>query len=757
MPIVQYFAYLGPNRRSDKRLVEVAVDAVPGEQYAPLQNKTMMKELLVAGGVLKADEKYPVQELPDEPLANYASLLVQTALLFQQRTNHRVSFYSVFKKSSKGRCIALMEHEHCDVGLTAVKLAHELLEKKLKSVTEPFRQFYQFAQQRLLPLETEAIINAAHERDIPCIQLDRYPFQRNKKQVGVRRNGLLMLGHGANHHVLDGTFCLDKSTDRSKEMLMNPARRRALLEELGLPLLAEPIDGDAKETIQIFVVNDQVTAVVAANGDRTLAVEDLHSSIHDHAIEIQRNADGFPIKVILLTADITNALEQSSGCVVDFELAPHLDPLASPQSPSETQALKTTVNKLLDWLFPDKESIRIPIIALTGTNGKTTTSRMINHVMISAGRHPGMVTTDGIYLNGTKSAESDSSSLIGHTKVLTNNAVDAAVLESHHRGIFMRGFAFDWCDIAVCLNVTADHLDDENITSVEEMAVVKRALLERARYAAVLNADNKHCLDMISHLGAERLCLVSMQSDVDGLKTHVSEDRACFCVLESIDDDEWIMMYDRARKPVMPVTSIPATFEGQARFNVSNAMHAIAACYLAGIDAEFIRSGMQGFDMSFENTPGRLNFYDAHPFRVLVDFAHNLDGMLQLCEFVDRLEVSGRRLLMFQVKDGKGEQYARTIAAAAVGHFDHYVCRTHPLDPGEDHQKIPLILKDALMNSGVKEDQIMVMTDPALATDTMLKMGKKGDLLVFTPGDGQARADNWKQVTSFQSDVTGLD
>lgn len=755
MPNVDYFAFLGPNRRSDKRLVEIAVDALAGEKYSSEQNKTRMRELLTAGGILEADEKFPRQDLPNEPLANYASLLVQTALLFQQKTGHRVSYYSVLKKSSRGRCYALMEHEHCDVGLTAVKLAHELLEKKLNSVTEPFRQYYKFAQQRLLSLETEAIINAAVKRDIPCIQLDRFPFKRsNTGQAIVRDNGLLMLGHGANHHLLDGTFCLDKSGSRSNELFRDLSRRWALLQKLGLPLHSDAASYNSKEdTVQVFTVNGKVTAVATEDGARILEVDDLHDSLRDLAIDIQRNAEGFPLKVIVLTPDVTIPLDQSAGIVVDFELAPKLDPLTGPKPCSDPQALNRTVNALLDWLFPDKEKTRIPILAVTGTNGKTTTSRMIHQVMMSAGRHPGMVTTDGIYVEGKIIADTDSSSLLGHTKVLTNKAVDAAVLESHHRGIFMRGFAFDWCDIAVCLNVTADHLDDMNITSVEEMAVVKRALLERARFAAVLNADNKHCLGMIEHLGDKRICLVSMKSDLADLSTLVSRDRACFCVLESIDDQEWVVMYDPERRPVMPVTSIPASFDGKARFNVSNAMHAIAACCLAGIDLKQVSTGMKSFEMSFENTPGRLNFYDGHPFRVLVDFAHNLDGMRRLCDFVDRLEVAGKRLLMFQVKDGKGETYARTIAATAAGHFDHYVCRTHPLDAGTDHERIPLVMKDALMNAGINEHRITVATDPTLAADTMLKMGEKGDLLVFTPGDGQARIHNWKQIMYFKSDV----
>jgi cyanophycin synthetase len=282
--------------------------------------------------------------------------------------------------------------------------------------------------------------------------------------------------------------------------------------------------------------------------------------------------------------------------------------------------LDGTVAALLEWLFPDQGSARMPIIAVTGTNGKTTTTRMVGKVMMTAGHQPGMVSTDGIFLNGKQASKSDASSLIGHTRVLTNKDVDVAVLESHHRGILMRGFAFQWCDVAVCLNVTDDHLDDVHIRSVEEMGVIKRALLERARYAAILNADNEHCLNMLTYMVAQKACLVSMQSGVNDLRVLAGKRAVCFCVLESVDGQDWVVIYDPVRLPVMPVASMPATFDGLARFNVSNAMHAIAACHLSGIGLRDIKTGMASFDMSFESTPGRVYFYLDNPLRFVFVF-----------------------------------------------------------------------------------------------------------------------------------------
>ena len=156
--------------------------------------------------------------MPAERMTWYASLLAQTALLFQRKSGHRVNYFSVESFPDENRCRALLEHEHCDVGMTAVKLACELLTGERKQLAEPFKMFNKFAMDRLLPLETGAIIKAARRRDIPVIQLDRFPFKRADFDglTGarcIRPNGLLMLGHGEHQRVLDGTFCISNSED----------------------------------------------------------------------------------------------------------------------------------------------------------------------------------------------------------------------------------------------------------------------------------------------------------------------------------------------------------------------------------------------------------------------------------------------------------------------------------------------------------------------------------------------------------------
>jgi len=752
MPGIAWFAYCFPNRRVDRPVVEITVKFGPGDQRSFPQHISEIKDVLISGGILTAKDNFPDQALPDERMAWFTSLLAQTALLFERKAGHRVNFYSVQCYPEQNQCIALLEHEHCDVGMTAVKLAAELLTGKRKLLVEPFRIFSEFARDRLLPMDTEAIIKAARRREIPCIQLERQPYKRVdfEELTGgdcIRSNGLLMLGHGVHQHVLDGTFCLDRSGDL-KGLLKNSTQRRAILEKLGIPVIyPQDVQTAFSDQYHLIAVNGKVTAVAAQPDGEGLPLDNVHASLIDHAVAINREIGFAPVAITMQTTDLAKPLAQTGGGVADFTLAPELDRLLNIGSPM----LESTAVEIVDWLFPDKSCVRMPTIAVTGTNGKTTTSRMISHVLMNAGRKPGLVCTDGVYLNGQQVESEDLCADTGHLKVLTSKAVDVAVLETHHACIIYSGFAFEWCDIAVCLNVTEDHLWVANIESVEKMAAVKQALPERARKAVVLNADDPYCLAMIDSVTAEKICLVSMTSGQDALSARVGDRLSCFCVLELQSGEEWLVIYDQGRRlPVMAASQIPATFDGLARFNVSNAMHAVAASYLVGIDLETVKKGMRIFNMSFENTPGRLNFYDGHPFRVIMDFAHNADGVSKLSAFVDQLKISGRKLLMFQVRGDIKDKYVKLVATAAARHFDHYVCRTHPVYTGPDEQKVLALMKGALLEAGVKENQITTTTDPAFAVKTTLQMGEKGDLLVFAPGSGQ-RVDTWNQITSFIS------
>ena len=639
MPAIEYFPYGGPNRRSDRPVVEILLKFKPGEVDGMPRQVADINDLLISAGILTPGEVFPQQPLPDERVAWYSSFLVQTALLFQRKTGHRVSYFDISPMPQENRCLAVLEHEHCDVGMTSVKLAFELFIGRRRQLAEPFQMFSKFARDRLLPIETGAIIKAAQRRGIQTVHLERLPFKRvdfSDLTGGecIRPNGLLMLGYGEQQHALDGTYCLDIKEDFSG----------------------------------LFDIGKQQTETQAEPGP-------------------------------------------------------------------EEAGLDSAAELLLDRLFPSKEPTRMPIIAITGTNGKTTTTRMVSHIISTAGYKPGMVCTDGVFLNGQVLDKGDFGARVGHMKVLTSKEVDFAVLETHHRGIVHDGFAFSWCDVAVCLNVTEDHLGELSIDTVEQMAEIKSALPQRGRQAVVLNADDQHCLAMLDKVTARQKCLVSMESSREQLFERHGTSITCCCVLEVINNQQFIVFYDKElRVPVMAVDAIPATFGGTALFMVSNAMHAVAACYLSGVGAETINAAMSSFASSYESTPGRLNVFDDLPFRIIMDFAHNPDGMRRVCEFIDRQDVPGRKLVAFAGNINRKDETIRRLGKSVAGHFDFYFCKEYLREDGTQPRTVAHILQQGLIEAGVAESQIALTTHGQDVFFKIFDACEPGDLLLILLG-----------------------
>jgi UDP-N-acetylmuramyl tripeptide synthase len=729
---IESFPYLGPNRRTDATVVEITLKFSPQSDNQRPRQSADIRDLLVTGGVLDSDEKFPEHPLPDETMAWYASLLAQTALLFQRKSGHRVTYFSILPNPDKDRCVALVEHEHPDVGMTAVKLATELVQGKRKHLSGPFSLFRSFAHDRRLPRDSEAIIKAARSRGIPCYHLERFPWKRDSTKYGcLRRNGLILLGHGEHHHNLDGTFCIEKSSQH-RRLLKNSSERRLMLEGHGLPLIQqENGPGPGAHDYFMAIVNGEITGVKRFTDNVLLSVKDVHASVSDVALKISQMLESAPVVITFRSPDISRPLVRDLTGVIDFELAPDLEHFYQPGS----TVLDVTAQAILDWLFPEGSFDSTPTIAITGTNGKTTSTRMISHILQQAGQKPGFACTDGIFINGKQAAKGDHCSITGHFEVLMNKEVDFAVLETHHRGIREHGFAFRYCDIAVCLNVTEDHLGAGNIDTVEQMAKIKQALPERARNGVVLNADDPHCMSMLDFVTAKNTCLVSMQYEQTQLLAKNHRHHAVSCVLEQVDGKEWIVIYQgEQRLPVIATDRIPATFDGTARFNVSNAMHSIGACWMAGVETRVIAEAMSSFKSTYATTPGRLNIFDELPFRIIMDFAHNPDGIKKICEFVDSQSVSGRKVVAFASSDNRLDESTRAMGRAMAGHFDFYFCKEYAPTANRNPRKVAHILKQGLLAAGVSENDTAIRNYGEEVIQEIFDSCQPGDLLVMLMG-----------------------
>lgn len=741
MPEILFFPHFGPGWRSHRRVVEVHLDfSRDGKNEFP-RKVSDIRQVLIEAGVLNNQEHFPAQPLREDRISWYSGLLIQTALLLQQKAGHRVGFSSVNCQPDHNRCTALMEHEDSETGMAAVELVAKVVFGHSTAATEPYERFFQFARNRVLPLETDAIIRAARRADVPCFQLEREPLT-GQFDTGprVRPNGLISLGHGVAGEILDGTFCVSRADDRLKALLRNPRQRLAILQRLAIPVNQSGNDDEAGSgRFHLLVINEQVT-IIAEQADSGLqVVSEAHSSYTEQALAIHKEVAGMPLVISLLSRDISKPLTQTGGCVLDFDLAPDLERFPGGCEGGE-KLLGSAAEELINWLFPDKRKARMPVVAVTGTNGKTTTCRMINHIQGYSGRKPGLVSTDGIFLNGRQVSDRDAGAFIGHARVLTNKSVDVAVLEAHHRGMAIRGFAFDKCNVAVCLNVTEEHIEMGEIESVEQMTRIKRSLLEQASDAAVLFADDLNCLSMLGHVSANIIVLVSLKSDVVQLRALANKESACFCVVEFAGQDEWLVFYaGNERFPVMPVKQIPATFNGAARFNVSNAMHALAASYLLGTDFAAIRKALSKFSAGQALTPGRMNVFDGLPFRIIMDFAHNPDGMQKVCEFVDRQNVSGRKLIAFSGLSKRSDDLNRKSAQSVAGHFDFYFCKD--IEPGKPPKRrfTGPFMQQVLIDEGVPREATRVLTFGREVMFEVFDACEPGDLLLLLVGLSESR------------------
>ena len=364
---------------------------------------------------------------------------------------------------------------------------------------------------------------------------------------------------------------------------------------------------------------------------------------HPDNIEIAETAArvvGLDIAGIdFICPDIATPVRETGGGIVEVNAAPGFRMHTHPTEGEPQYVAKPVI----DLLFPPGTPARIPILAVTGTNGKTTTVRMIAHILKLMGRRVGMTSTDGIVIDGRLMKRGDMSGPKSAQMVLQNPTVDTAVFEVARGGILREGLGYDRNDVAVVTNVTGDHLGLGGIDTLGQLANVKGVLVESVPRsgAAVLNADDHLVYRMGRHC-AGRVVLFSLAKEkgedgFDRIDGHTSRGNAAFCLEDTPQGELVVLRHGPRKMPVLYTHLIPATFGGRARMNVANALAAAAAAWASGAHLHDIRQGLRTFTTSFFQAPGRLNLVEVAGTRVVIDYCHNVDGMRQLAEFVNRM------------------------------------------------------------------------------------------------------------------------
>jgi cyanophycin synthetase len=477
---------------------------------------------------------------------------------------------------------------------------------------------------------------------------------------------------------------------------------------------------------------------------------DMTDVVHPDNIEMARRA----VKAIgldvggvdFLSTDITESYKEIGGAICEVNAAPGF---RMHMAPSEGRP-RDVGGAVLDMLFPPGTPSRIPIAAVTGTNGKTTTARMLAHIHKLAGLHVGLTSTDGVYIDGQRTVPGDMTGPLATRMVLSDPSVDVAVLEIARGGLLRAGMGVRHCDVGAVLNVKADHLGLRGIGTLGQLAEVKRIVVEVARDTAILNADDPLCLKMADYTQAKHLCYVTMEPSHELVREHIQAGGRGL-VLESGMKGQMITLYDHGSHiPLLWTHLIPATLEGRAMHNVQNAMFAAAMAFSLGLKLEDIRHGLRTFDTTFFQAPGRMNIYDEHPFKVILDYGHNPAAVEAMCELVKRLDIVGRRLCVIAAPGDRRDQDIADIGRIAAGYFDRYICRRDDNLRGRKPDEVPNLLRDALVANGVPADRILVIPDEQAAVEAALYEAEAGDLLLIF-ADAVTRS--WKQVIQFRPDA----
>lgn len=423
----------------------------------------------------------------------------------------------------------------------------------------------------------------------------------------------------------------------------------------------------------------------------------------------------------IIAPNVAEPLHENGGGIIEVNAAPgfrmHL-------APSEGIG-RNVAEHVIDMLFPPGTPSRIPIFAITGTNGKTTTTRLIAHILKGSGKTVGFTTTDGTYIQNQQIVTGDNTGPVSAQLVLKDPTVEVAVLETARGGIIRAGLGFDHCDVGVVLNVAADHLGLKDVNTLEDLARVKSVVprsVSKKGYA-VLNAEDENVYKM-KELVDGNLVYFSMDENHPNIERQARRGRVS-CVYEhgyiTILKGKWKVRIEKA-------INIPLTYGGRAEFMIQNVLAATLACFVHGVSLEDIRSGLTTFNAGTAQTPGRLNFVEIGDVTVLMDYAHNPAGLLGLTNFIQKLPNKYRTCVINGTGDRRDDDI-RQLGKIAADVFDRIVIRRGNYLRGRTEEEMYKLLQEGIAQSE-NQPQVRQISDCREAIHHAIKHARKKELVV---------------------------
>ena len=425
----------------------------------------------------------------------------------------------------------------------------------------------------------------------------------------------------------------------------------------------------------------------------------------------------------VIAEDISKPINHENGAVIEVNAAPGL---RMHLYPTEGRAENVAAD-IIDMMFPEGKPYSLPIVSITGTNGKTTTTRLIRHTISLTGKKVGMTSTSGIYIGDECIMEGDNTGPVSARLVLSNKEVEAAVLETARGGIVRKGLGYDLADVGVVVNISEDHLGLDSVNTLEDLAFVKSLVIEAVKPEgyAVINADDQMAGYMIKR-ARSNIMMFSRQKDNLLLINHMKRNGKAVYVKEGT-----VYIHDGDKSmPLISVKEIPITIGGIVDCNIENSLAAAAALYGLGMPLDVIRAGLKTFTPDVKSNPGRFNIFDMGDFKVMLDYGHNPSGYRAVIDFIRKMD-AGRYVGIIGMPGDRPDKSIREVGGMCGKAFSRIYIKEDEDLRGRKPGEVAGIFYDAVAKSGMKKENITIINSELKALETAMLDAQPGDLIIM--------------------------
>ena len=462
---------------------------------------------------------------------------------------------------------------------------------------------------------------------------------------------------------------------------------------------------------------------ISTGGTARNCTEDIHPRNAAYAVAAAR-AVGLDIAGIdFSTEDISVPIDLNGGAIIEVNAAPGL---RMHLHPTEGKPVNVA-GDIIDLLYPDK-SWSIPVVAITGTNGKTTTTRLIRHTLSLMGLNVGMTCTSGIYVGKECIQKGDNTGPVSANVVLTNKKVEAAVLETARGGIIRKGLGYDLADVAVLVNISDDHLGIDGINTLEDLAKTKSLVIEAVKPEgyAVLNADDGMTPYVLNRVKSKVILFGRTLSNPLIKKHCKNPENIAVYVRENY---VWVTKKGK-KEPIISLEDIPITYGGLVDCNIENSLAAVSALIGLDVPMEAIKRGMSSFRPNVELNPGRFNIFDMGAFKVMIDYSHNIAGYSAVIKFIQKMKAK-RLVGIIGMPGDRMDSNMKEVGELCARSFDRIYIKEDKDLRGRNIGEVAEIFKSSILGTGYKKENIEVVLSETGALEQAMLDAQPGDLIAL--------------------------